>query len=77
MFNTALTDAVQDFAALALPLSEKDLEHEWKWKDHDEEGIRFAFFVTLQELRQLAVRLEALEEASREQRQGSGWKQAA
>ena len=27
--------------------------------------------------RQLAVRLEALEEASREQRQGSGWKQAA
>src|SRR5512138_2539430 len=60
MFNTALTDAVQDFAALMLHLSEKDLEREWKWKDHDEEGIRFAFFVTLQELRQLAVRLAAL-----------------
>jgi hypothetical protein len=60
MFNTTLSDAVQEFAALALPLSEKDLEREWEWKDHDEEGIRFAFFVTLQELRQLAVRLAAL-----------------
>jgi len=43
-----------------LPISEKDLEHEWKWKDHDEEGIRFAFFVTLQELRHLAVALATL-----------------
>lgn len=46
-----------DFAALMLPRSEKDLEREWKWKDHDEEGIRFAYFVTLQELRHLAVTL--------------------
>ena len=43
-----------------LPLTEKDLGREWKWKDHDEEGIRFAFFVTLQELRQLAVTLSTL-----------------
>ncbi len=43
-----------------LPLSEKDLERNWVWKDHDEEGIRFAFFVTLQELRQLAVTLSTL-----------------
>jgi hypothetical protein len=55
MFNQTLHQAVMDFAALMLPLSEKDLEHEWKWKDHDEEGIRFALFVTLQELRHLAV----------------------
>ena len=60
MFNSKLSDAVQEFAALMLPLSEKDLEHEWIWKDHDEEGIRFAFFVTLQELRHLAVTLAAL-----------------
>ncbi len=57
MFNTQLTQAVEKFASLMLPLSENDLEREWKWKDHDEEGIRFAFFVTLQELRQLAVTL--------------------
>jgi hypothetical protein len=60
MFNIGLETAVQDFSALMLPLSEKDLEQEWRWKDHDEEGIRFAFFVTLQELRQLAVSLSAL-----------------
>lgn len=60
MFNAELNQAVQDFAALMLPLSEKDLEREWIWKDHDEEGIRFAFFVTLQELRHLAVTLSAL-----------------
>jgi hypothetical protein len=60
MFNTDLETAVQGFSALMLPLSEKDLEQDWKWKDHDEEGIRFAFFVTLQELRQLAVTLAAL-----------------
>ena len=60
MFDTRLTRAVENFAALLLPLSEKDLEHEWTWKDHDEEGIRFAFFVTLQELRHLAVTLSTL-----------------
>ncbi len=60
MFVEELTRAVADFAALVHPLSEKDLERAWTWKDHDEEGIRFAFFVTLQELRDLAVRLAAL-----------------
>lgn len=43
-----------------LPLSEETLSKEWIWKDYDEDGIRFAFFVTLQELRQLAVTLPTL-----------------
>src|SRR5215207_3274807 len=60
MFNSNLNLAVMDFAVLMLPLSEKDLEREWIWKDHDEEGIRFACFVTLQELRHLAVTLATL-----------------
>jgi DinB family protein len=60
MFNLNLTQAVEEFARMMLPLTEKDLEHDWQWKDHDEEGIRFAFFVTLQELRQLAVTLSTL-----------------
>lgn len=60
MFNSDLNQSVKDFAALVFPLSEQDLEREWKWKDHDEEGIRFAFFVTLQELRHLAVTLSAV-----------------
>ena len=58
--NSDLSQAVENFASLMLPLSEKDLEYEWIWKDHDEEGIRFAFFVTLQELHHLAVTLSGL-----------------
>lgn len=60
MFNAKLSNAVQEFATLMLPLAEKDLECKWIWKDHDEEGLRFAFFVTLQELRHLAVTLATL-----------------
>jgi hypothetical protein len=60
MFNPSLASAVEKFTHLVLPLSEKDLEREWKWKDHDEEGVRFACFVTLQELRHLAVTLATL-----------------
>ena len=59
MFSSDLTQAVEKFAALLLPLSETDLARPWIWKDHDEEGIRFAFFVTIQELRQLAVTFES------------------
>lgn len=59
MFNSELTNAIENFSVLMLPLSEKSLERTWVWKDHDEEGIRFAFFVTIQELRQLAVQLAA------------------
>jgi hypothetical protein len=60
MFNAKLNQAVHDFASLLLPLTERDLERSWAWKDHHEEGIRFSFFVSLQELRQLAVTLAAL-----------------
>ena len=60
MFNSQLSQAVENFAAMMLPFSDKELENKWIWKDHDEEGIRFAFFVTLQELRQLAVTLSTL-----------------
>lgn len=59
MLNNELAKAVEDFSSLLLPISEKDLECAWVWKDHDEEGIRFAFFVTIQQLRQLAVTLAA------------------
>ena len=62
MFNLKLTEAVENLVTAMLPVSEKDLETQWIWKDHDEEGIRFAFFVTLQELRQLAVTLANLRE---------------
>jgi len=60
MFNYQLTQAIENFTHMMLPLTEKDLERAWTWRDHDEEGIRFAFFVTLQELRHLAVTLASL-----------------
>ncbi len=60
MFNSELQHAINEFTTLMLPLSEKELETQWTWKDHDEEGIRFAFFVTLQELRHLAVMLSTI-----------------
>ena len=41
IFNSDLCQAVENFAWLMLPLSEKDLEHEGIWKDHTDEGIRF------------------------------------
>lgn len=58
--NKKLSLAVEQFASLFINLPDDKLERYWKWKDHDEEGIRFALFVTLQELRQLAVTLSTL-----------------
>ena len=43
-----------------LPFSDLYLESDWALKDHDEEGICFALFVTLQELRHLTVILPSL-----------------
>ena len=60
MFNNPLTHAVEHFARTVLPVTEKDLERTWAWKHDDEEGIRFAFFVTLQELRHLALTVASL-----------------
>ena len=60
MNKSNLHSVVEDFARLFLMVPDHELERQWIWKDHDEEGIRFAFFVTLQELRQLAVTLSTL-----------------
>jgi hypothetical protein len=61
MKNNTLHLAVQEFAHLFVDLPDDELERSWTWKDHDTEGIRFAFFVTLQELRQLTVTLSMLQ----------------
>lgn len=60
MKSDMLSSAVEDLARIFIYLPDSELELAWKWKDHDEEGIRFALFVTLQELRQLAVTLSTL-----------------
>ena len=47
---STLFNSIQDFTELALEMSDADLERKWVWKDYDSEGIRFAFFRTLEDL---------------------------
>jgi len=60
MKSNQLYSVVQEFTRLFINSPDTDLEFKWVWKDHESEGIRFAFFVTLQELRQLAVTLSTI-----------------
>jgi hypothetical protein len=55
---SGLATATQDFAALTCDLADSDLERAWSWQDYDE-GVRFAFFRTYEDLRTLASRLAA------------------
>lgn len=56
MQNTELTNAVKNLAKLFAAIPDDQLDQPWHWKGHDE-GVRFASFVTLLELRTLAVKL--------------------
>jgi len=47
---STLFNSIQDFTKLALEMNDADLAREWVWKDYDGEGIRFAFFRTLEDL---------------------------
>ncbi len=58
MINQELTTSVERLATTITNLPDTKLETPWHWKGHDE-GVRFALFVTLLELRQLTVKLAA------------------
>ncbi|HEV8488762.1 MAG TPA: DinB family protein [Candidatus Limnocylindrales bacterium] len=61
-----LAAAVDLFDRSLRQISDSDLERPWAWGQYDEEGIRFAFFRTLEELTDLAVEVAARrEEAGR------------
>jgi hypothetical protein len=64
MTDMTLAQAVETFVTTTAALPDEALEREWQWRAHDEEGVRFAFFVTYQELRELAA-LAAAERAAR------------
>lgn len=55
MFETQLHSAVDQLAQLAQRIADPDLDRDWAWGAYDEEGIRFAFFRTYEELRELAA----------------------
>lgn len=54
--NTPISKSVDRFVELVLLLEDADLDKEWTWGSYKSEGIRFAYFRTYEELRQLAVR---------------------
>ena len=54
MSQILLTTAVETFARAGVKYSDAGLENVWKWGDYDE-GVRFAFFLTYQELREVAA----------------------
>ncbi len=53
-----LQQAIDAFALATVNLTEADLERPWDWEEYDE-GVRFAFFRTYEELRDLSSRLFA------------------
>jgi DinB superfamily len=68
--DQVLPDAVKKFTLFAHSIPDRDLEAPWTWGDYDE-GIRFAFFRTYEQLRELAARL-----ASRRARNEAGLSEA-
>lgn len=58
MTEISLVQAVEKFVALTYELTDDDLERAWSWRAYNE-GVRYAFFRTYEELRELAARLIA------------------
>jgi uncharacterized damage-inducible protein DinB len=52
-----LSQVIQSFARMAQSFSDADLERPWSWWVYDE-GVRFAFFRSYEQLRQLATHIE-------------------
>jgi len=63
MNKTTLSSTVENFASFTHPFTEADLNRPWDWKGY-EEGVRFAFFRTCEQLCELAARLEVERAAS-------------
>lgn len=59
MSTTDLVRAIERFATLTQGLPDSALERPWAWGAYDEEGVRFAFFRTYEDLRELAARTAA------------------
>jgi uncharacterized damage-inducible protein DinB len=55
-----VTQAVEELVRSTVDLSDSDMGRPWVWREYDEEGLRFTLLLAQHELRDLAVRLEAL-----------------
>ena len=56
MLDKSLAHAVEEFVLATQGISDSELDREWAWGAYDSEGVRFAFFRTYEELRELAVK---------------------
>jgi hypothetical protein len=63
MFEPSLVLAVKRFASLMQGVPDSDLDRAWAWGAYDEEGVRFAFFRTYEELCELAARTATMRSA--------------
>lgn len=63
MFEPSLVLAVKRFASLVQGVPDSDLDRAWAWGAYDEEGVRFAFFRTYEELCELATRTATIRSA--------------
>jgi hypothetical protein len=57
MHDSQLRLVVDRFSNLVVDLPDGELERPWVWGSYDSEGIRFAFFRTYEQLRELAVKI--------------------
>ena len=65
MFERSLIRAVKRFASLMQGVPDSELGRAWAWGAYDEEGVRFAFFRTYEELCELAAETASMRSALR------------
>jgi hypothetical protein len=62
--SKSVTQAVEELVRATVQLSDADMGRAWKWRDYEDEGLRFALLMTHHELRDLGVRLAARQDPS-------------
>ena len=67
--DNPISRSVTHLAELVQDLPDADLEKDWEWGSYKSEGIRFAYFRTYEDLRQLAVQINHARAASGTQAQ--------
>jgi hypothetical protein len=55
--DNPISKSIDHFTGLVLDLPDSELEREWVWGSYKSEGVRFAYFRTYEDLRQLVVQI--------------------
>lgn len=64
VLDLSLAHAVEGLSSVTQAIADSDLERAWAWGVYDSEGVRFAFFRTYEELRELAAEIAGQRAAS-------------